>query len=373
MASTVPSKRSDASPSDDHVVVGEIVGVWGVRGDVKVVPSTKLSERFSAGSVLYLEGERAVVVDSHPTKSGVRIRLNSVLDRTQADALRGKLLTIPRSELSPLLEGSYYHYEIIGLDVWTDDGDSLGTVREVLATGSNDVYVVRDAEGRDTLVPSLEGVVLDVLPAEGKITVHLPEGLRKKKRSNVESPSTSSAMKFASTEPTLETRRLRLEPLVPSHASDTYEGLLDEAIYRFIPRDPPMSRQALKERYRSLQSRRSPDGSEVWLNWALRANETDEYVGTLQATVRADLTAEIAYVVFPAFWRQGYAREGCGRMLDFLFESYQVTAVSALIDTRNTPSIRLVESLGFARVDTIKGADFFKRAVSDEYRYEYTR
>ena len=179
MDSTRSDKRSDAPPGDDHVVVGEIVGVWGVRGDVKVVPSTKLSERFSAGAVLYLDGKQAVVLDSHPSRSGFRIKLDVVKDRSQADALRGRLLTIPRSELSPLPEGSYYHYEIIGLEVWTDGGDRLGSVTEVLATGGNDVYVVRGDDGRDTLIPSLEGVVLDVLPTEGKITVHLPEGLRK--------------------------------------------------------------------------------------------------------------------------------------------------------------------------------------------------
>ena len=180
-------------------------------------------------------------------------------------------------------------------------------------------------------------------------------------------------MDLPSVELTLETPRLRLEPLALSHSSRLYGALLDEAIYRFIPSDPPTSRQALEDRYRSRQSRRSPDRSEVWLNWAMRALETDEYVGTLQATVRADLTAEIAYVVFPPFWRRGYAREACSRMLDLLFESYQVTAVSALIDTRNMPSIRLVKSLGFLRVDTIRRADFFKGAVSDEYRYEYAR
>ena len=180
-------------------------------------------------------------------------------------------------------------------------------------------------------------------------------------------------MDLISSELTLETARLLLEPLVLSHPSAIYQRLLDERIYQFIPGDPPISRQALKTRYRSLRSRRSPDGAEVWLNWVMRLSNTDEYVGTLQATVHSDLTAEIAYIVFPPFWKKGYAKEGCRRILDFLIEEHQVTVVAALIDTRNVPSIRLVESLGFSRVTTLEGADYFKGAVSNEYRYEYTQ
>ena len=86
--------------------------------------------------------------------------------------------------------------------------------------------------------------------------------------------------------------------------------------------------------------------------------------------MREDHTALLAYMIFPAFWRQGYAREGCARVLTHLFEDYRVSRVAAEIDTRNSSSIRLVEALGFARVATTPDADFFKGASSDEYRYE---
>ena len=78
-------------------------------------------------------------------------------------------------------------------------------------------------------------------------------------------------------------------------------------------------------------------------------------------------------MVFPTFWRMGYAKEGCRRVIDLMFEECQVTVIAALIDTRNVPSIRLIESLGFSRVGTVEGADFFKGADSDEYQYEYKR
>jgi ribosomal-protein-alanine N-acetyltransferase len=168
----------------------------------------------------------------------------------------------------------------------------------------------------------------------------------------------------------LETPRLLLEPLAVSHATALFEALQAPALYTYIPQDPPSSLEALMARYAALASRRSPDGQEDWLNWALRQRKTGIYVGTVQATVRADHTALLAYMIFPAFWRQSYARESCARVLAHLFEDYYVGRVAAEIDTRNTASLRLVEALGFTRVATAPGADFFKGAASDEYRYE---
>jgi [ribosomal protein S5]-alanine N-acetyltransferase len=181
-------------------------------------------------------------------------------------------------------------------------------------------------------------------------------------------------------ETTLETERLLLEPLLPEHAALLFEDLADERLYRFIPTDAPELAEALESRYRKLSSRRSPDGSQVWLNFAMRLREgtTPEvevvrqatYVGTLEATVYPDRSAYIAYSVFVPFWRQGYAREGCARMLRHLLEDYRVRVVVAEMDTRNAASVALAESLGFGRVGTTLGADHFKGSVSDEHRYE---
>jgi RimJ/RimL family protein N-acetyltransferase len=181
-------------------------------------------------------------------------------------------------------------------------------------------------------------------------------------------------------ETTLETERLLLEPLLPEHATLMLEGLADEHLYRFIPTDAPESAEALETRYRKLSSRRSPDGSEVWLNFAMRLREgtTPEdgavpqatYVGTLEATVFPDRSAYIAYTVFVPSWHHGYAREGCARMLGHLVEDYRVRVVVAEMDTRNAASVSLAEALGFERVSTTLGADHFKGSVSDEHRYE---
>jgi len=177
-------------------------------------------------------------------------------------------------------------------------------------------------------------------------------------------------MELNAPERILETRRLVLEPLIPAHAEAIYEQLLDKRQYEFIPQDPPTSLQALERRYQALSSRLSPSEQEAWLNWVVRLLFEGTYIGTLEATVYANCTATIAYMIFPPFWRQGYALEGCGRLLNHLFKDYGLSVVSAEIDTRNIASIRLVEALGFKRVSKQTNADFFKGVVSHEYRYE---
>jgi [ribosomal protein S5]-alanine N-acetyltransferase len=168
----------------------------------------------------------------------------------------------------------------------------------------------------------------------------------------------------------LETERLFLEPILPAHAPVLYKCMQEERLYRFIPQDPPDTPRTLEDRYEFLSARRSPDGREAWLNWAVRERSSGEYAGTLEATVYDKGTAIIAYMVFVPYQRRGIAAEACGRLLQHLFEDYRVGMVAAEIDTRNVASIALVENLGFERVGFQKDADHFKGSTSDEYRYE---
>lgn len=168
----------------------------------------------------------------------------------------------------------------------------------------------------------------------------------------------------------LGTRRLLLEPIKASHAAELFEPLRDYRLYAFIPQEPPASEAALRDRYGKLSSRRSPEGDEAWLNWAMRERDTGEYVGLLEATVQGDRIAFIAYIVFVPHQRKGFAAEGCRRLIRHLFEDYGAVVIVAEIDTRNAASIAIVEDLCFVRTALKKDADHFKGASSDEYRYE---
>jgi RimJ/RimL family protein N-acetyltransferase len=166
------------------------------------------------------------------------------------------------------------------------------------------------------------------------------------------------------------TARLALEPLRLEHAAPLYTALQDPRLYTYIPDDPPTSLDALQRRYRRWERRASPDGREIWLNWAARLRARSEWIGTFQATISEDRQAVLAYMIFSPFQRKGFARAGCLRVIRHLVDGYGVRVVAAEIDTRNAGSIALVRSLGFRLMATTYRADTFKGTASDEHRFE---
>jgi len=170
----------------------------------------------------------------------------------------------------------------------------------------------------------------------------------------------------------LLTKRLRIEPLKGAHAALLHPYLQDSAIHTYVPEDPPSSDE-LQRRYTFPEGGRSPDGEELWLNWVAFLGDSMTPAGTFQATLPKQKPGSFAYIIFPAFWRQGYAREMASCVISHLFQTYENTSLFAEIDTRNVASIRLVESLGLERVSTRHNADFFKGATSDEYKYSISR
>ncbi len=170
----------------------------------------------------------------------------------------------------------------------------------------------------------------------------------------------------------LNTQRLRIERLRADHAPTLVGPLQDEDIYTWIPEDAP-TLTALQARYDFLEAGRSPDGEERWLNWVAFLRDSSNPVGTFQVTLPRNGIGSFAYIVFPPFWRQGYAREMAVCILEHIFEVYEASTLFAEIDTRNMPSIKLVESLGLTRGETTRNADFFKGSSSDEYRYSIER
>ena len=158
-------------------MVGIIKGAWGLQGDLRVESLTDNPDRFAANSRLYLEGRAVRVRRSREVKRGIVLKLDSVHDRTAAERLRGKSLTVSADAVPALPEGAYYHYQLIDLDVYTCEGERLGSVREILTTGANDVYVVERPGARDLLIPALKRVVVGVDLLAGRMVVRLPEGL----------------------------------------------------------------------------------------------------------------------------------------------------------------------------------------------------
>lgn len=103
------------------------------------------------------------------------ITLDGYEDRDKAEALRGELVLVRLEDAVPLRHGEYYHHQIIGLSVVTDEGEELGSVAEIIKTGANDVYVVR-GQGGEVLLPAIQSVIRKIEPS--RMIVHLLPGLR---------------------------------------------------------------------------------------------------------------------------------------------------------------------------------------------------
>jgi [ribosomal protein S5]-alanine N-acetyltransferase len=168
--------------------------------------------------------------------------------------------------------------------------------------------------------------------------------------------------------PLLETSRLTLEPLTTVHAQMLMTALSDPHIYRFIPQEPPTDLEWLRECYLKLETRSSDDGTEAWLNWAIKQELV--CLGRVEASVQLEpRTASIAYLLSPDYWGQGFALETVRALLSHL-EQQGIIEVKAWVDSRNVASMKLLERLGFVQNEFLPAADHFKGEVSDEWVYK---
>jgi 16S rRNA processing protein RimM len=151
-----------------------ITSAHGVRGEVRVSPLTDFPERFEAGARLWLQGRPVGVERSRWQRRDIIVKLAGVETRDEAEALHGKELQVIAA--APLEAGVFYQHDVIGLRAVTVAGEVLGTVVDVLTTGSADVYVVRGERG-ELLLPAVEDVVREIDLGSRRLTVELLEGL----------------------------------------------------------------------------------------------------------------------------------------------------------------------------------------------------
>ncbi len=167
-------------------------------------------------------------------------------------------------------------------------------------------------------------------------------------------------------QPLLETSRLTLEPIVESHAEEICELFSDPKLHEFVPQEP-ISLETAEARCTRWAKRKSPDGKELWLNWAAREKATSRIVAHFQAGLKDDAIATIGYMVARASHNKGIATEGLRAIIDYLKYNLEVIEARAWVDSRNIASHRLAAKLGMVQVELIKDADFFKGATSDEF------
>lgn len=170
----------ESSTEPRFLVIGKILRAHGVRGEVRVLLHTDLPERFTWLKEVYV-GERnpqpIAVEGVRFHKEFALLKLVGYDFRDQIDAIKGELLQVPIEDAIPLEEGEYFLFQLVGLDVYTDEGEHLGQLKDVIETGANNVFVVQSEGKKDILLPDTEEVVTDIDFDNGRLTVHLLPGL----------------------------------------------------------------------------------------------------------------------------------------------------------------------------------------------------
>lgn len=167
----------------ERITIGKVLTTWGVRGELKVEPITDHPERFKHLERVFLVRDGSVekrrVESARLHKGAVLLKLSGIDSISDGEPLRGCTVEIPTDEAMPLPEGRYYVFEVVGLEVRSTEGESLGTVVDVMWLPANDVYVVKpkDPKAKPFMVPAVRDVVRSIDPDLGVMVISVLPGL----------------------------------------------------------------------------------------------------------------------------------------------------------------------------------------------------
>ncbi len=174
-------QQSSGSPVGEpvYLVIGFLRRPHGVNGEIIMDIHTDFPDRIKSGrKVLIGEKHQPHTLDTvRERNDGLLISLRGVDTPEEAGKFRNQWVYVKASEVPPLPEGQVYKYELVGLDVIDDNGNALGKLAEILETGANDVYVVKNEEGKEILLPAIPPVILNIDMNQRVMKVHLLEGL----------------------------------------------------------------------------------------------------------------------------------------------------------------------------------------------------
>lgn len=160
----------------NQIVIGKIVAPHGVRGDIRILPLTEKPEQFlDLDYLLLADGRKLTVKSARFHKRMVLVTTEEINSMNDAELLRDQKVLINAEDLPDLEEGQFYVADLIGLPVFDEEGKQLGTFKDSLSTGSNDVYVIDVPGEKDILLPALKLYVKEINLAEKRIVVTLPE------------------------------------------------------------------------------------------------------------------------------------------------------------------------------------------------------
>lgn len=162
-------------------VIGKILKPHGVKGSVKAEIITSFPEHFLELNTVYIEHENQKqaysIEEARLSNRFVFLKFSEINDYDRADALRNHYIYIASKDLMPLEENEYYIHDLIGMRVLDEDGNFIGTIRDVWTYTANDVYVLQTEDGQEKLIPAIKPVVKSVNTKERTMVIHVMEGM----------------------------------------------------------------------------------------------------------------------------------------------------------------------------------------------------
>lgn len=161
--------------------VGQIVNTFGIKGFVKVYPYVDDITRFEDLKKVYIKSKKdesqLEIEEVKYQKNMVLVKFKGIETVEMAEKLRNSYLEIDRKDAIPLEEGQYFIADLLGMEVYTDEGEKLGILDDIFNNGSTDIYVVKNELGKQVLLPYIDEVIKKIDLEEEKITVHILNGL----------------------------------------------------------------------------------------------------------------------------------------------------------------------------------------------------
>ena len=152
------------------LIVGKILKPQGIRGEVKVKPYTDDGTVFKELKRVFIDGTEYKILSVRVSPEAVFLGLRGVPDRNAAELLRGKDLTLPRAEAPEPEEGAYYIADILGSEIFTEEGEPLGVLKDI-RPAATDIYTIENG-GREVLFPAVKGVITEIDVQNKRITVN---------------------------------------------------------------------------------------------------------------------------------------------------------------------------------------------------------
>lgn len=168
---------------EEYLEIGQIVNTYGIKGFVKVVPYTDDITRFEDLKTVFIENKgkltEMTIEEVKYSKNLVLLKFKGIPTIEMAENLKNCYLKINRKDAVKLPKDTYFIVDLLGIEVYTIQGDFLGKLDDIFPTGSNDVYVIKNELGKQILLPAIASVIKKIDVENKKIIVDLIEGLEK--------------------------------------------------------------------------------------------------------------------------------------------------------------------------------------------------